>query len=154
MKNLLNACLLSCLFVFCLVTLGFAQETTGTSIVGKWKTIDDKTNEPKSIVQIYERDGKYYGKIIELFIKEGKDPDPVCKDCPDDDPRKNQPIKGMEIIKDLVLDDGVYSGGTILDPKKGEGKIYTCKLWIEDGVLQVRGYIMFFFRTQTWFRVE
>ena len=60
----------------------------------------------------------------------------------------------MEIIKDLVPDGDEYADGTILDPKKGEGKIYTCKLWMEDGKLMVRGYIAFFFRTQTWHRVE
>lgn len=76
----------------------------------------------------------------------------MCDKCPDDDPRKDQPTKGMVIIKDLVRDGGEYAGGTILDPK--EGKIYTCKLWVEDGKLMVRGYIAFFFRTQTWLRAE
>lgn len=130
---------------------GFCQDT---SILGKWKTIDEETNEAKSIVEIVERDGKYYGKIIKLFRKPGDDPNPVCADCPDDDSRKNQPIIGMEIIKDLVKKGEEYSGGTILDPAEGEGKTYTCKLWIEDGTLKVRGYIAFFFRTQTWLRVE
>jgi len=137
------------LFSFCFITGSFAQDT---SIVGKWKTIDDETNEPKSIVQIYEKDGKYFGQIKELFRKPGEDPDPVCDKCPDDDPRKDQPTKGMIIIKDLVQAGDEYEDGTILDPKIG--KIYTCKLWIEDGKLMVRGYIAFFFRTQTWHRVE
>ena len=54
--------------------------------------------------------------------------------------------------KDLVKKKDKYSAGTILDPK--EGKVYTCKLWVENGDLMVRGYIAFFFRTQTWHRVE
>lgn len=149
MKNMIKLFALSVVFYFCFIALVFAQDS---SIVGKWKTIDDKTNEPKSIVQIYEKDGKYFGRIKELFRKPGEDPDPVCDKCPDDDPRKNQPTKGMVIIKDLVQDGDEYEDGTILDPK--EGKIYTCKLWIEEGKLMVRGYIAFFFRTQTWHRVE
>lgn len=151
MKRLANYLILASVTFFCLVSFGFAQEA---SIVGKWKTIDDKTNEPKSIVQIYEKNGKYYGKIIELFTKEGDDPNPTCKDCADDDDRKNQPIKGMEIIRDLVKKNGDYTHGTILDPAEGAGDVYTCKLWVEDGKLMVRGYIAFFFRTQTWHRVE
>ncbi len=123
-----------------------------TSIVGKWKTIDDKTGEPKSIVEIFEKNGKYFGQIQELFIKEGDNPNPTCDKCPDNDPRKNQSTKGMVIVQDLAKSDAEYSGGTILDPK--EGKIYTCKMWIEDGKLMVRGYIAFFFRTQTWHKVE
>lgn len=151
MRYLVKSLLLCAVFLFCLATVGLAQEK---SIIGKWKTIDDKTNEPKSIVEIYERDGKYYGKVIELFRKPGEDPDPVCKDCADDDPRKNQPIRGMEIIKDLKKKNGEYTHGTILDPAEGAGDIYTCKLWVEDGKLMVRGYIAFFFRTQTWHPVD
>ena len=149
MKLMLKLLILPVLFSLCLISSSFAADT---SIVGKWKTIDDKTNEPKSIVQIYEQDGKYFGQIKELFRKPGEDPDPVCDKCPDDDVRKNQPTKGMVIIKDITKRSNGYSGGTILDPK--EGKIYTCKLWIKDGKLMVRGYIAFFFRTQTWHKVE
>ncbi|WP_457553880.1 DUF2147 domain-containing protein [Desulfobacula sp.] len=149
MKNLLKLSALAFLFYLCFIATAFAQDA---SIVGKWKTIDDETNEPKSIVQIYEKNGKYFGQIKELFRKPGEDPEPVCDKCPKDDPRKDQPTKGMVIIQNLVKKDNVYSGGTILDPKKG--KIYACKLWIEKGNLKVRGSIAFFYRTQTWFSVK
>lgn len=141
--------LLIVVFSLCFLSVSFAQET---SILGKWKTIDDETNEPKSIVQIYEKDGRYFGQITELFRKPGEDPAPVCDKCPNDDVRKDQPIKGMVILKDLVQDGDEYKDGTILDPKKG--KIYNCKVWLEGGDLKLRGYIAFLFRTQTWIRVE
>ncbi len=127
----------------------FAQQDP---IIGKWKTIDDETGEPKSIVEIYMRNGKFYGRIDSLFRKPGEDPNPKCDKCPEDDPRYNQPILGMEIIKDMVKDGDEYKGGTILDPKKG--KIYRCKLWLKDGKLKVRGYLAIFYRTQTWYRVK
>ncbi|OGR21107.1 MAG: hypothetical protein A3J85_01915 [Desulfobacula sp. RIFOXYA12_FULL_46_16] len=149
MKKVLKLCVFSVVFCFLSAGLLLADDT---SIVGKWKTIDDKTGEPKSIVEIYEKNGKFYGQIKELFIKEGDNPDPTCDKCPADDPRKDQPTKGMVIVQELVKNNGEYSGGTILDPK--EGKIYTCKMWIEDGKLMLRGYIAFFYRTQTWQRVE
>ncbi len=39
-------------------------------IEGKWKTIDDETGKPKSIVEIFKKsDGKYYGKIVQLLQK-------------------------------------------------------------------------------------
>ncbi len=132
-----------------LVSPSFAQQDP---IIGKWKTIDDETGEPKSIVEIYMRNGKFYGKIDSLFRKPGEDPNPKCDKCPEDDPRYNQPVLGMEIIKDMVKEGDEYVGGTILDPKKG--KIYRCKLWLEDGKLMVRGYVAFFYRTQTWYRVK
>lgn len=132
-----------------LITLATAAAAYAqAAITGNWKTIDDETNEPKSIVQIFEKDGKYYGKIVKLFRKPGEEPNPICDDCDADDDRKDQPVLGMEIIRDLVEDGEEYADGTILDPK--DGKIYDCKLWVEDGKLKVRGYIAFFFRTQTW----
>jgi uncharacterized protein (DUF2147 family) len=58
----------------------------------------------------------------------------------------------MEIIRDLEQDGDEWEDGTIIDPDNG--KVYDCKLWVEDGELQVRGYIAFFFRTQVWLKVN
>ncbi len=135
-------------FFIILSTQAFSQ----TSIVGKWQTIDDETNAPKSIVEITERGGKYFGKITKLFRQKGEDPDPSCTECDSDDPRYNKKVMGMEILKDLKKDGSEYSGGTILDPKNG--KVYKCKIWLEDGDLKLRGYIGPFFRTQTWKKVS
>ena len=142
---------LVCPFTLILLTacLAWAQ----APIVGKWKTIDDETNQAKSIVEIFEKDGKYYGKIIKLFLKEGDNQHPTCDKCSDDDPRKDQPTLGMEIIKDLKEDKGKYTSGKILDPKKG--KEYKCAVWVEgDDQLKVKGSFMFISRTQTWHKVE
>lgn len=125
--------------------LGQAQD-----IFGKWKTIDDETNKPKSIVEIYEQDGKAYGKIIELFRGPDEDPDPLCDECTDH--RKDQKVLGMIIINEMEKDDDEWDDGEILDPKNG--KVYDCKIWREGDQLKVRGYIAFFFRTQTWLKVE
>ncbi|MEQ8473141.1 MAG: DUF2147 domain-containing protein [Marinoscillum sp.] len=130
-------------FTFCL---------SAQSIVGKWKTIDDETGKPRSVVQIEERNGKYYGKIVQLFREPREEADPICDECPGK--RKNQKVIGMEIITAMEYDasDKEYEDGEILDPESGS--IYDCKLWIEGGNLKVRGYIMFLFRTQTWLPYE
>lgn len=121
-------------------------------ITGKWKTIDDETGEPKSIVEIFEKDGKVYGKIVKLFRKPDEDQDPVCDECDKDDPRYNQKIIGMEIITNMTADGDEYAGGLILDPKVG--KVYRCRVWLEGEKLQVRGYWGPFFRTQTWLKAQ
>jgi uncharacterized protein (DUF2147 family) len=59
-------------------------------------------------------------------------------------------VIGMEILQDLIKSGTEFTGGHILDPENG--KVYRCKLWIEEGVLKVRGYWGPFFRTQTWKR--
>jgi len=123
-------------------------------ITGLWKTIDDETGNAKSVVKIYIKEGKLYGDIVKLFRKPGEDPDPVCDKCDEDDPRYNQKILGMTIITDMEYqeDDNEWEDGEIMDPKKG--KVYDCKLWVEDGKLQVRGYVLFFHRTQEWLRYD
>jgi uncharacterized protein (DUF2147 family) len=134
-------------FLMLLATL-IPSITFSQSVVGKWQTIDDNTNEVKAIVEIIERQGKVYGKIVKIFPPAGQDPDPVCKECDPDDPRYNKKIIGMEIISDMKKDNDEYSGGNILDPENG--KVYRCKLWLEGQDLKVRGYWGPFFRTQTW----
>ncbi len=120
------------------------------SIVGKWKTIDDETNKERSIVEIYEEDGKYYGRIIKIFYRPDEKPGNVCDKCTDD--RKGKVIDGMQIIRGLEKKGTEFKEGTILDPKNG--KVYDCKIWVEKNTLKVRGYVAFFYRTQTWLKYE
>jgi len=139
---------------FSLAVLLLSFQINAQSIEGKWKTIDDNSGKERSIVEIYKKGDKYFGKIIELYREPGEDPDPLCDACEKDDPRYNQKVIGMEIIQDMEYDekDNEYDSGTILDPENGN--TYDCKLWIsDDGNLKVRGYVAFFFRTQTWLPV-
>lgn len=116
------------------------------SIVGKWKTIDDDTGKERSVVEIFKKGDRYYGKIVKLFRDVGEDPNPLCDKCEGD--KNNQPIIGMEIINGLKQKGSDYKDGKILDPENG--KTYDCKIWVEDGKLRVRGYLYFLYRTQTW----
>ncbi len=116
------------------------------TIVGRWKTVDDESGEVKSIVEIAERKGSYYGRIVQIFTPEN--PDPVCEKCPLEDDRYGKKIIGMEILKGLKKNGDEYSDGDILDPEVG--RIYRCTLWIEGADLKVRGYWGPFYRTQTW----
>ena len=133
-----------------LLSLFISSFLSGQSIAGKWKTIDDETGKAKSIVEIYMKNGKAYGKIIKLFRNPSQEQNPICDKCTDN--RKNQKVIGMTIISAMEKDGDEWEDGEILDPNNG--KIYNCKLWVEDGKLQVRGYVAFFYRTQTWLKVN
>ncbi|MBS1573425.1 MAG: DUF2147 domain-containing protein [Bacteroidetes bacterium] len=125
-------------------SMSFAQ------IEGKWKTIDDETQKPKSIIEIFKKsDGKYYGKISQLLAKPEHE---TCVNCKDD--RKNKPLIGLEIIRDLKKDGDEFTGGTITDPKNG--KVYKCTIKRNGDDLNVRGYIGFSLigRSQTWHKVN
>jgi len=119
--------------------------------VGNWHTIDDKTKEVKSEVQVTDNGGVLSAKVTKLLRKDAKQ-DAVCVECTDD--RKDKPMLGLEIIRGAKKADGkeVWEDGKILDPENG--KTYGLRLTpIEGGKkLEVRGSIGPFGRTQTWVR--
>lgn len=142
MKNILSTLAI----VLLTVTTLSAQ-----SVLGKWKTIDDNTGEAKSIVEIYEKDGKVHGKIKEIFNKDRSDA--LCVECEGAD--KDKPVLGMVIIRGLEKDGDEYNGGKVLDPENGT--FYKCYITLEEpNKLKVRGYVGFsmFGRTQYWLRAE
>jgi uncharacterized protein (DUF2147 family) len=129
-----------------ITTASFSQ-----TVIGKWKTIDDETGKAKSIVEIFEKSGKIYGKILEILEDENRNR--KCDLCTGND--KDKPILGMTIIKGLTKDEDEYNGGKITDPKNG--KQYKCYITLEGkDKLKVRGYIgiSLLGRTQYWSRVK
>ena len=141
----------ACLMTF---TVGTAFAQTQDPAIGVWKTIDDKTNQPASLIKIDQVNGVLEGTIIKTFPKPNETPLVYCSLCKDD--RKDKPIVGMKIMTDLKQDQpGVWSGGKILDPKEGE--VYKVKIATEDGKkMDVRGYIgvPLLGRTQVWYKAE
>ncbi len=136
------------IFVSLLVVSGTINAQN--EVLGKWKTIDDNTGKPRSIVEIYKQGDKLYGKISQILDEAERGN--LCEECKGSD--YNKPIEGMVIIKGLEKDGDEYEDGTILDPENG--KVYRCKIWVDEDnpkVLYVRGYIAFLYRTQKWIRV-
>ncbi len=121
-----------------------------SSPIGVWKTIDDKTGEPKSHVEIYEKSGKLFGKVIKLLPAATTD---ICINCPGD--KKDKSLINLDILWDLKPYKDYWSYGHIVDP--ANGKVYKASIWLEGkDQLKVRGYIGFSLigRTQTWYRVN
>lgn len=119
------------------------------NIEGYWKTIDDKTGKPQSMVAIYDHDGKYFGRIILTYDVNGNPKDTI------EHPSERAPgivgnpyYAGLDIIWDLQKDGATYKDGQVVDPE--EGKVYGAKMWREGDNLIVRGEILFFGRNQAW----
>ena len=122
------------------------------SPAGEWKTMDDATGKTKSIVAIYEQNGKLYGTIEKLF-----DPPvshPTCYLC--SGATKDRPLVGLQVLWGFRRDGSQWSGGQVLDPETG--KIYRASLSLEDEgrKLRLHGYIgiPLFGRTQYWLRAK
>ena len=128
-----------------------ASVNAQNSPFGVWKSIDDKTGEAKSHVEVYQKNGKLYGKIVKILTDK---PDAKCEDCKGS--KKGQPVMGMVIIEGLQESEGAWKSGTITDPQNGN--VYGCSVWVESekpNELKVRGkHWTGIFRTQTWFRVK
>jgi uncharacterized protein (DUF2147 family) len=136
--------------ILLIIILLFSITGNSQSIIGKWKTIDDKTGNEKSIVEIYQVEGKIYAKIDRL-LKKG-DENKICENC--EGANKNKPLKGMMIINGLTKDGNEWNGAKILDPKTGNE--YKCYITLEKPEkLKVRGYLGFALlgRTQYWYRI-
>lgn len=137
--------------LLCSLFLLLGSFLMGQSAVGTWKTVDDKTGEDKSYIQIYEKDGELYGKVTKLLIKKN---DAVCKACKGS--KKNKPIVGMEILEGVEKDGkNKWDDGKILDPETGKEYDVSLELVNKDK-LKVRGYVGFSMlgRTQYWQRVK
>ena len=121
-----------------------------TDVVGTWVAYDDKTEMATSHIQIYEKDGLFYGQVVAMLRD---DPSSLCTKCTGH--LKNKPIMKMEILKSMQFNGEYWTDGTIMDPDNG--KTYKCNIHLEDrDVLTVRGYIgaPLFGRSQRWVRTE
>ncbi len=122
----------------------------GDSIVGIWLN-----QEGTAHVQINKVGATYSGKIV--WLKE-----PTENGRPRTDKNNPQaakqsvPLMGLVILRDFVyvVEDGEWTDGTIYDPKNG--KTYSCTMTLEDGRLNVRGYIgiSLIGRTAVWTKVK
>jgi uncharacterized protein (DUF2147 family) len=134
------------LFIFCLST-----SLTAQTVFGKWNSFDEDTNEIESVIEVYEKDGKAFAKIVQITDPERQEA--TCFKCKGS--RKDQKILGMNILTGLKKKKDEWSGGKILDPKNG--KEYKCYIkLLDDNTLKLRGYIGFSLlgRTAIWKRAE
>lgn len=118
------------------------------SPIGVWKTIDDRSGEEQSHIEIYKKNGMLYGKIIKM---KDLDPNTICDQCKGE--QKNKPLLGLDVIGELKPYKYYWNKGNAIDP--ADGKVYGCSIWLEDGNLKVRGkHWIGLYRTQTWYRIE
>ena len=123
-------------------------------IEGRWLTFDAETGSPRSIVQIAREGDHMMGRIVELYLKEGEDPDPACDLCRGVE--RGRKIRGLTIL-DLSADaDPGHFKGTVLDPENGV--TYRCEATLGSGGqrLELHGYVglPIFGRSELWSRTQ
>ena len=117
-----------------------------------WKTIDDKTNQPKALVKFTEQKNGTLSASIQSVLTPGEEK--ICTKC--EGAYHNKSLNGVTIVRNLKNVGGQYQDGTILDPKSN--KSYSLKGKLADGGkrLELRGYmgVSALGRNQTWIRAN
>ena len=70
----------------------FSCIISAQSVIGKWKTIDDETGNERSIVEIYDVNGKIHAKIIQLLEKGNENK--LCTRCKGDKKKQTNKRNG------------------------------------------------------------
>lgn len=135
------------LFQIALISL-FSTTLQSQNPLGIWVTVDDETGKEKSHVEIFEKGGKLFGKIVKLLLKPQNT---VCEVCDGD--RKNKPLVGMIIISNMSKKGDKWEGGKVY--KADAGKEYNGFLKMAGpDKLVVTGKVLFITKSQTWRRLK
>jgi len=135
--------------LFAAAVPGRAAEPTAA---GLWQKIEN--GKPVVwVLMVDHRDGFFEGVIAKTFPKPGEVEHDACSKCTDD--RKNAPVLGISLIRNMKRNGLEYEGGNILDPRDGE--IWKAKMTVSpDGQqLILRGYVLtpMLGKNETWHRL-
>jgi uncharacterized protein (DUF2147 family) len=143
--------IISIAVIFCMAfsTAGFAADP---SITGIWSLPflkgKDKGKE-RSQVEIFEKNGVFYGKIVKL--RPGVPADAICTKCTKE--RQDKPLLGMLVLWDLKKEAGRYAEGKIYDVE--EGKEYKCTMTLMSPErLKVTACLLFLCESHYWTKVK
>lgn len=116
-------------------------------ILGTW--IPEEGN---SKVEIYKKDGRYFGKVAWLAQTTDKKGRELRDRNNPDKTLRERPILGIDMLQNLEYQDGKWVG-KLYAPKKGKTLDASVKL-VGNDELELTISVYSFSKTQTWKRAE
>lgn len=141
------------------LVLSLASVTAfSATIEGFWHSIDDKTGEKLSIIEIRkDTNNEYNGTIVYRYPVPGAKALSHCTKCTG--ALKNKPILGLQLLtgfKDDPNKANAYIDGRIVEPKSGRQYKGKGNLSSDGKRLRMRGYmgVSALGRTVVWIRTD
>ncbi len=123
----------------------------GDEIIGTWI---NQTGEGK--IKIFRSGEYFYGNLVWLKNPLNDKGQPKLDEKNPDASKRSRKVQGLLLLTGFSYDapNKQWINGQIYDPKSG--KLYSCKMYIENGKLNIRGYIgiSLIGRTEAWTRTE
>jgi len=146
-------------FIACVCITNMALATAKPASVkapvrGFWRTLDDKTGKPKSIIRLYDCGEELCGRIVALYNDDEEISETMLAPVKVAEKVKGKPkVAGLDVIWAMKWNGKEFSGGRIMDPQSGS--VYSSVIWqdkedVDFNQLKVRGKIGPFGRTQMW----
>ncbi len=126
-----------------------ASATAADPVDGRWRTLDDETGKPMSIVEVSTAGGILNAKVVETL----NEPNAKCSHCSGAD--KNKPVVGMRVLWGLKKQNGVWGSGSGFKPSSGDSfKAKSVKPSADGKTLEITGCKLMFCRTAKWERAS
>ena len=121
-------------------------------LAGRWMTFDDDTGARRAVVLVSVDGRRATGRIVEVVPQPGEPADPDCTACRGS--LRGRKIRGLDILRLDLAEDGRAGEGTVLDPEEGREYRCTARLAGDGKRLALRGYVglPLFGRDATWAR--
>ena len=135
------------LLIICFIISMMRVNAQSDRIIGVWLTSDKAAK-----IEIYQRESRFYGKMIWLTPNVDEKGKPLTDSENPDPAKRNRKLEGLEIISGLAYADGKWKG-TIYDPESGKTYNSQIKL-VNENTLELTGYVglPMFGITETWKR--
>ena len=139
--------------LLCISFVFIAFMNQAQSVEGYWLNSDPRNDKPLSVINIYQDNNQFFGKITELYQYPANDPNPICTAC--SGAKKDKPWIGLVILERFTANGNTLEGGTLLIPRFGV--TLPCTLIFDPtkpDELTVEGKIGFVKKSYIWTRVK